>query len=79
MSAAPEMIDVAMKKKSPKRALKTTVTKTARKKLKELATGRYFAHEPVRQNKIVMNTNNKFLVKNRTNPFHYKKNWIGTH
>ena len=33
MSAAPELIDVAMKKKSPKRALKNTVTKTARKQL----------------------------------------------
>ena len=31
MSAAPELIDVAMKKKSPKQALKNTVTKTARK------------------------------------------------
>ena len=29
MSAAPELIDVAMKKKSPKQALKNTVTKTA--------------------------------------------------
>ena len=28
MSAAPELIDVAMKKKSPKQALKNTVTKT---------------------------------------------------
>ena len=33
MSAAPELIDVAMKKKSPKQALKNTVTKTARKQL----------------------------------------------
>ena len=33
MSAAPELIDVAMKKKSPKQALKITVTKTARKQL----------------------------------------------
>ena len=33
MSAAPELIDVAMKKKSPKQALKNTVTKTARKPL----------------------------------------------
>ena len=32
-SAAPELIDVAMKKKSPKQALKNTVTKTARKQL----------------------------------------------
>ena len=30
MSAAPELIDIAMKKKSPKQALKNTVTKTAR-------------------------------------------------
>ena len=33
MSAPPELIDVAMKKKSPKQALKNTVTKTARKQL----------------------------------------------
>ena len=33
MSAAPELIDVAMKKKSPKQALKNMVTKTARKQL----------------------------------------------
>ena len=33
MSAAPELIDVAMKKESPKQALKNTVTKTARKQL----------------------------------------------
>ena len=33
MSAAPELVDVAMKKKSPKQALKNTVTKTARKQL----------------------------------------------
>ena len=33
MSAEPELIDVAMKKKSPKQALKNTVTKTARKQL----------------------------------------------
>ena len=33
MSAAPELIDVAMKKKSPKQKLKITVTKTARKQL----------------------------------------------
>ena len=33
MSAAPVLIDVAMKKKSPKQALKNTVTKTARKQL----------------------------------------------
>ena len=33
MSAAPELIDVAMKKKSPEQALKNTVTKTARKQL----------------------------------------------
>ena len=33
MSAAPEPIDVAMKKKPPKQALKNTVTKTARKQL----------------------------------------------
>ena len=33
MSAAPELIDVAMKKKSPKQALKNTVTKTASKQL----------------------------------------------
>ena len=33
MSAAPELIDFAMKKKSPKQALKNTVTKTARKQL----------------------------------------------
>ena len=33
MSAAPELIDVAMKKKSPKQALKNTGTKTARKQL----------------------------------------------
>ena len=33
ISAAPELIDVAMKKKSPKQALKNTVTKTARKQL----------------------------------------------
>ena len=33
MSTAPELIDVAMKKKSPKQALKNTVTKTARKQL----------------------------------------------
>ena len=32
-SAAPELIDVAMKKKSAKQALKNTVTKTARKQL----------------------------------------------
>ena len=31
MSAAPELIDVAMNNKSPKEALKNTVTKTARK------------------------------------------------
>ena len=33
MSAAPELIDVAMKKNSPKQALKNTVTQTARKQL----------------------------------------------
>ena len=33
MSAAPELIHVAMKKKSPKQALKNTVSKTARKQL----------------------------------------------
>ena len=33
ISAVPELIDVAMKKKSPKQALKNTVTKTARKQL----------------------------------------------
>ena len=33
MSAAPELIDVAMKNESPKQALKNTVTKTARKQL----------------------------------------------
>ena len=33
MSAPPELIDIAMKKKSPKQALKNTVTKTARKQL----------------------------------------------
>ena len=33
MSTAPELIDVAMKKKSPKQALKNTITKTARKPL----------------------------------------------
>ena len=33
VSAAPELIDVAMKKKSPKQALENTVTKTARKQL----------------------------------------------
>ena len=33
MSAPPELIDVAMKKKSPKQALKNTVTKNARKQL----------------------------------------------
>ena len=33
MSAAPELIDITMKKKTPKQALKNTVTKTARKQL----------------------------------------------
>ena len=33
MSAAPELIDVARKKKFPKQALKNTVTKIARKEL----------------------------------------------
>ena len=33
LRTAPELIDVAMKKKSPKQALKNTVTKTARKQL----------------------------------------------
>ena len=33
MKTAPELIVVAMKKKSPKQALKNTVTKTARKQL----------------------------------------------
>ena len=33
MSAAPELIEVAMKKKSPNQAVKNTVTKTARKQL----------------------------------------------
>ena len=33
MSAAPELMDVAMKKKSPKQALKNTNRKTARKQL----------------------------------------------
>ena len=39
----------------------------------QLATGRYFAREPVRQVIIALNTNNAFLGTNRTNPFHYQK------
>ena len=31
-----------------------------------------FAHEPVRQTIIELNTNNAFLGTNRTNPFHYQ-------
>ena len=33
MSAAPEMVDVAMEKKSPKQALKNIVIKPARKQV----------------------------------------------
>ena len=68
MSAAPELIDVAMKKKSPKQALKNTVTKTARK---QLGSGRRRRKTPInglRRRRSVGVRKRKTTIRRKTRP-----------
>ena len=68
MSAAPELIDVAMKKKSPKQALKNTVTKTARK---QLGSGRRRQKTPMnglRRRRSVGARKRKTTIRRKTRP-----------
>ena len=68
MSAAPELIDVAMKKKSPKQALKNTVTKTARK---QLGSGRRRRKTPMnglRRKRSVGARKRKTTIRRKTRP-----------
>ena len=70
MSAAPELIDVAMKKKSPKQALKNTVTKTARKQL-QLGGGRRRRKIPMnglRRRRSVGARKRKTTIRRKTRP-----------
>ena len=68
MSTAPELIDVAMKKKSPKQALKNTVTKTASK---QLGSGRRRRKTPMiglRRRRSVGARKRKTTIRKKTRP-----------
>ena len=68
MSALPELIVVAMKKKSPKQALKNTVTKTARK---QLGSGRRRQKTPMnglRRKRSVGARKRKTTIRRKTRP-----------
>ena len=68
MSAAPELIDVAMKKKSPKQALKNTVTKTARKQLGCGRRRRKIPMNGLRRRRSVGARKRKTTIRRKTRP-----------
>ena len=68
MSAAPELIDVAMKKKSPKQALKKTVTKTARKQLGGGRRRRKTPMNGLRRRRSVGARKRKTTIRRKTRP-----------
>ena len=68
MSAAPELIDVAMKKKSPKQALKNTVTKTARKQLGGGRRRRKTPMSGLRRRRSVGARKRKTSIRRKTRP-----------
>ena len=68
MSAAPELIDVAMNKKSPKQALKNTVTKTARKPLGGGRRRRKTPMNGIRRRRSVGDRELKTTIRRKTRP-----------
>ena len=68
MSAAPEQIDVAMKKKSPKQALKNTVSKTARKQLGGGRRRRKTPTNGLRRRRSVGARKRKTTIRRKTRP-----------
>ena len=68
MSAAPELIDVAMKKKSPKQAMKNTVTKTARKQLGGGRRRRKTPMNGLRRRRSVGARKRKTTIRRKTRP-----------
>ena len=68
MSVAPELIDVAMKKKSPKQALKNTVTKTARKYLGGGRRRRKTPMNGLRRTRSVRARKRKTTLRRKTRP-----------
>ena len=68
MSAMPELIDVAMKKKSPKHALKNTVTKTARKQLGGGRRRRKTPMNGLRRRRSVGARKRKTTIRRKTRP-----------
>ena len=68
VSAVPELIDVAMKKKSPKQALKNTVTKTARKQLSGGRRRPKTSMNGLRRNKSVGARKRKTTIRRKTRP-----------
>ena len=68
MSAAPELIDVAMKTKSPKQALKNTVTKTARKQLGGGRRRRKTPMNGLRRRRSVWARKRKTTIRRKTRP-----------
>ena len=68
MSAAPELIDVAMKKKSSKQALKNTVTKSARKQLGGRRRCRKTTMNGLRRRRSVGARKRKTTIRRKTRP-----------
>ena len=68
ISAARELIDVAMKKKSPKQALKNTVTKTARKQLGGGRRRRKTPMNGLRRRRSVGARKRKTTIRRKTRP-----------
>ena len=68
MIAAPELMDVAMKKKSPKQALKNTVTKSARKQLGGGRRRRKTAMNGLQRRRSVGAQKRKTIIRRKTRP-----------
>ena len=64
--AAPELIDVAIKKKSPKEAMKNTVTKTARKQFGGGRRHQKTPNEWTTKNRVSRGSKNIHSKKNQT-------------